>query len=398
MVRKSTIVRIDCLDGLRALAALWVLVGHCFTLTGWTLPLLDKPDLGVDLFMMLSGFLMVFHYQMREQVEPWSRAGTWLKFWTRRFFRIAPLYYVLLIVALLTGPQLLAWRSELDRFLHLQSVWPAAYLDRSLSNLLAHLSFLFGMLPSYVARTPLPDWSLGLEMQFYAVFPALMLLIRKTGWIRTAALAMILAGAITHITWHLSWHYSMPAFLPFKIDIFLAGMLLAHSCRVDTQHVWAYFAAALVLVCEPMQGEASPERVMGRLAMVMALFALLLHGRLPGRLHSLVAAVSAALGSKPLRILGEISYSTYLLHLLVMAPVIVFITRHGGQQLSPVMRSAIALPAVAALVYPLSWLTYKFIELPGQELGRSLRRSPPDARDKDSRDNQLDPAESIAAP
>lgn len=62
--------RIGCLDGLRGLAALWVLLGHSLQLTGWHLPILSSPDLGVDLFIMLSGFLMVFHYRLRETANP----------------------------------------------------------------------------------------------------------------------------------------------------------------------------------------------------------------------------------------------------------------------------------------------------------------------------------------
>src|SRR5438477_6188480 len=86
--------RVECLDGLRGIAALWVLLDHCLLLTGYSLPVIDMPDLGVDHFMMLSGFLMVFHYHLRAQAEPWDAPHTWAKFWLRRFFRIAPLYYV----------------------------------------------------------------------------------------------------------------------------------------------------------------------------------------------------------------------------------------------------------------------------------------------------------------
>src|SRR3546814_1095538 len=56
--------RVECLDGLRGVAALWVLLGHMMILTGFRLPLMCKPDLGVDLFILPSGFLMVFQYPL----------------------------------------------------------------------------------------------------------------------------------------------------------------------------------------------------------------------------------------------------------------------------------------------------------------------------------------------
>ena len=83
-------LHIGALDGLRGGAALWVLIGHATILTGTRIPILSKPDLAVDLFMMLSGFLMCFHYLERRETEPWHRRSTWTLFWTRRFFRIAP--------------------------------------------------------------------------------------------------------------------------------------------------------------------------------------------------------------------------------------------------------------------------------------------------------------------
>jgi peptidoglycan/LPS O-acetylase OafA/YrhL len=99
--------RIGCLDGLRGVAALWVLVGHGMLLTGWTVTIVSAPDFGVDLFIMISGFLMVFHYLQRREREPWTAPSTWTAFWGRRFFRIAPLYYV----ALLAAVALVSWLS-----------------------------------------------------------------------------------------------------------------------------------------------------------------------------------------------------------------------------------------------------------------------------------------------
>jgi len=392
---KSTLSRVECLDGLRGIAAFWVLIGHCAILTGWSLPVIDKPDLGVDLFMMLSGFLMVFQYHLRAKVEPWSEPGSWMKFWIRRYFRIAPLYCVMLAIALALGPAILARRTMIEHFLHLAPLAPPeSYIDASLTNIAAHLSFLFGLLPAYSVRTPLPDWSLGLEMQFYAVFPALMLLTKKLSWTRAVVFTALVAAVITHATWHFSTRFPVPSFLPFKIDIFLAGMLLAESCGKGRRTAAAYFALALVLAYQPFQGEGSLQRMAVREIMVFVLFALVLNELLPARLGNCARKAAAILGHNPLRWLGEISYSTYLLHLPIMAPVAAFVILRWGHDISAFTRFTVALLAVSAIVYPLSWLTYKIIEIPGQGAGRAILRRITGK----SIDTQGDRPESLAAP
>ncbi len=95
---------VDCLDGLRGIASIWVFVGHAAILTGVRVWFIDSPGLAVDLFITLSGFLMAFHYRHRREAEPWESPYTWSRFWIRRFFRIAPLFYALLIVAYFVGP------------------------------------------------------------------------------------------------------------------------------------------------------------------------------------------------------------------------------------------------------------------------------------------------------
>ena len=157
------------LDGLRGYASLWVLIGHVMFMTGYKVEILAQPDMAVELFIIISGFLMTYHYQAREAREPWMETDTWKVFWIRRFFRIAPLYYVCLAVALWFGAEL--WQARLD----VASVLPGGieeqaryanrYLDTSLTNIMLHVSFLFGMTWTHNFQTPLPDWSIGLEMQ-----------------------------------------------------------------------------------------------------------------------------------------------------------------------------------------------------------------------------------------
>jgi len=251
---------------------------------------------------------------------------------------------------------------------------PEAYIDDSLTNIAAHLSFLFGLLPAYSVHTPLPDWSLGLEMQFYAVFPALMLLAGKLGRTSAVILTALAAAVITHATWHFSIRFPMPSFLPFKIDIFLAGMLLAESCHEGRRTAAVYFALALVLASQPFLGEGSLERLAVREIMVFVFFSLVLNGLLPAPLGNCARKMAAILSNNPFRWLGEISYSTYLLHLPIMAPVIGFIILHWGHNIPASTRFIMALLAVSAIVYPLSWLAYKIIETPGQAAGRAILR------------------------
>lgn len=362
--------RVECLDGLRALAAMWVLVGHCLLLTGWRVPILGEPDLGVDLFIMLSGFLMVFHYQLRQDKEPWQRPETWLKFWTRRYFRIAPLFYVMLFLALALGPYLYESRTVIDDFLLRSHQAPERYLDSGLKNIVAHLLFLFGLLPNFAYRTPLPDWSLGLEMQFYAVFPAVMLLVRRLDWIRSAVLIAALGGLVVFAMGQMSVHFPMPSFLALKMQVFLCGMLLAGVLHPSRPRPILYLALAMLLAALPYGGEYGLGKLLIREVLVMGFFALVLYRMLRGMAGVVAARIATTLGNRFFHLMGELSFSIYLIHLLVLQPVAAFVITQYGHDLVAPLRFAIVLLIVLPTVSLLSWITYNLIEIPGQKAGR----------------------------
>lgn len=366
--------RIECLDGLRAAAALWVLVGHCLLLTGWHIPVLGDPALGVDLFIMLSGFLMVFHYQLRQAKEPWQRPETWLKFWTRRYFRIAPLFYVMLLFALALGPYLYESRIVIDAFLQRAPQAPERFLDGSLKNIAAHLTFLFGLSPNFAYRTPLPDWSLGLEMQFYAVFPALMLLVRRFDWIWSAILVAAIGSLAVMILKSLSIHFPMPSFLPLKIQVFLCGMLLAGVLAQSRPRPLLHLALAMALAAIPFGDGYGLSKFLIREVLVLGFFALVLYRMLPGLAGVVAKKVAVALGRGVFHVLGELSYSIYLIHLLVLQPVAAFVIARYGDGLAAPLRLAIVLAIVLPVVCLLSFVTYRVIEMPGQQLGRTVLR------------------------
>ncbi|MGX5804936.1 acyltransferase family protein [Bradyrhizobium sp. Arg314] len=366
--------RIECLDGLRAAAALWVLVGHCLLLTGWHVPVLGDPALGVDLFIMLSGFLMVFHYQLRQDKEPWQRPETWLKFWTRRYFRIAPLFYVMLFFALALGPYLYESRMVIDAFLQRAPQAPERFLDSGLKNIVAHLTFLFGLSPNLAYRTPLPDWSLGLEMQFYAVFPALMLLVRRFDWVWSAIVVAALGGIAVMVLGWMSVRFPMPSLLPLKIQVFLCGMLLAGVLGQRQPRPLLHLALAMALAAIPFGDGYGLSKLVIREALVLGFFALVLYRMLPGQAGAVARRIAVALGGGVFHVLGELSYSIYLIHLLVLQPVAAFVIARYGDGLSAPLRFAIVLAVVMPGVCLLSWVTYTVFEMPGQKLGRAVLR------------------------
>ncbi|MBB4840654.1 peptidoglycan/LPS O-acetylase OafA/YrhL [Sphingomonas kyeonggiensis] len=367
-LEQGGIRRVECLDGLRGLAALWVLIGHMMILTGFRLPLLSKPDLGVDLFILLSGFLMVFQYQLRSGSEDWNAPGTWASFWARRFFRLAPLFYVTLAAALIAGPAIYESRVAIDSFLG-QGLQPAErYTDASLANVAAHLSFVFGLLPDYAFRTPLPDWSLGLEMQFYAAFPFLVLLARRTGWVPAALIAAGIGVGLALAAGAAGLDWPMPSFLPLKLHLFLCGMLIAADPG-SGKRIWVHLVAAVLLAAIPIGGEQDVLHFVVREGVVLGFFALV-HLRSLGAIDG----VARLLGNKPFHWLGELSYGTYLIHLLILQPVAGAVIGHFGTGLGALGRFVLTGAVVVPLTYALAFVTYKLVELPGQRLGKAVIR------------------------
>lgn len=364
--------RVDCLDGLRGLAALWVLLGHTSMLTGWYMPVLGDPALGVDLFIMLSGFLMVFHHQLRATKVAPDGPGEWRMFWIRRFFRIAPLYYVALIAALLLGGVLYESRMVIDAFVNAPPQDAERYLDRSLANVLLHVTFLFGLLPDYAFRTPLPDWSLALEMQFYALFPVLMVVVRRLGWIggiaTIAASAVLGAVAISG----LGISFPMPTFLPLKMHVFASGMLLA-AAWTDRRMSIAYLVVSIVLVAIPLGGEHGMRALVVREALVIGFFALVLWNS-RGPLRIVLGPLSRLLGSPFFHWLGELSFGTYLVHLLVLMPVSAWAIGAFGTGISPLVRFLVVASLVVPVTYALAFVGYRLVEVPGQKLGAWVGR------------------------
>ena len=363
------------LDGLRGLAALWVLVSHAMILAGVPgIPVLSWGELAVDLFMLLSGFLMAHHYVLRREREPWTARSTFTTFWLRRFFRIAPLYYLALTAAMLLGSWIGDWRDTIALIWPVTSTSPARYDDQGWDNILLHVTFLFGALPHYAFRTPLPDWSIGLEMSFYLAFPFLMLLVMRFGALRAGLLAMTASAALLLALPDYFASFAMPSFLPMKLYLFFIGIWIAMT-RLEGDMRPALVASLAVLGVVVLA--ETNYLAMTRMAMVVAMFYLMNNGTLPGTaaLGGVTARARLWLSSRSSKFLGDTSYGVYLLHLLLLIPVAGMLTRYPAYLvLSSFERLALCLMLVAPPVYFVAWLLFRTVETGGIQLGKGAIR------------------------
>ncbi|MES2355491.1 MAG: acyltransferase [Pseudomonadota bacterium] len=359
------------LDGLRGIAALWVVISHVQILSGMrSIPVLSWGALAVDLFMMLSGFLMTYHYAKRRDVEPWASPSTWATFWARRFFRIAPLYYLLLIAALAIGPYIGDYRHAIAE------LWPATattatrYYDHSPENFLMHASFAFGAFPQFAFRTPLPDWSIGLEMQFYLTFPFLMLAIARVGAIRAGLAVIVLCVAASRYFGDFFQQFEMPSFLPMKLYMFFIGMWVALSWQKKSMR-GSLFASVIIAIAI-CTVDRTFESV-GRILMVVAMFYLMSNGTLPSVpvLDVVVGRIRRLFSSPLASFLGDTSYSVYLVHLLILLPVSGSLARHSWYvELPAVARFGVCFLLTAPFAYFFGWLLYRTVEKPGIRIGK----------------------------
>ncbi|MGZ0719079.1 acyltransferase family protein [Pseudomonas palleroniana] len=131
----------------RAIAALWVLTAHCMMWGGWYGIALPSPKIAVNLFMLVSGFLMMANAVARKDTDPLNTGRSWARFWVRRYFRLAPAYYLSLAAAVCLSAYFLSGYSELQKLN--PSLWAGspAYdpmrVEFTPMNLFMHITFFF---------------------------------------------------------------------------------------------------------------------------------------------------------------------------------------------------------------------------------------------------------------
>jgi peptidoglycan/LPS O-acetylase OafA/YrhL len=264
-----TLKREPALDGLRAIAALMVVVFHTEA------PFLQGGYLGVDVFFVLSGFLITS--LLRRELAERGRIDV-LAFYLRRARRLYPA-----LLFMLAG------------FLAFAALWPGRGWEAIVAVLyLSNFARAATGEPLVLGHT----WSLAVEEQFYLLWPLLLPLLRWPLFVLP-----VLYVALTAFRWALGWDVGYPLHASGRV----LGALLTYLPPVPARWAWpalVTIAACAVALPFPSIAGLTVGITLAELASAVLISAALQPG----------GAVRVLLSCPPLVGLGLISYAIYLWH------------------------------------------------------------------------------------
>jgi peptidoglycan/LPS O-acetylase OafA/YrhL len=386
------------LDGLRAVAALLVVYAHLSRYlfrdtrevsSEW----LHAGTAGVMLFFLVSGYIIPASLE---------RHGSLRSFWASRVCRLVPLYLVVAGLVLASGA---AGLVPLDPYLAADP-WTAAVAH---ATMLPHLLGVPLVTPVF--------WTLTFEMAFYLLVSALFAVrLHRAGALVAVGLAAVAVGTVPLTPRLLSSSPSAGRAVTFAaagaLVFGLAGLVSGRRWAVvsgglllggiagtllavnqDPAHVWdGLLVIAVMFVGTTIHRAEHGQTTWWRAGTVAALVAAALLANWFAELDSLGARTAQyqarsvitllvvvgafALGMltrrwgtpRPLAWLGLVSYSVYLVHWVLIQLLRPLLTDLDGRL--PAIAEIPVAVAYLGLLVGVSWLTHRFVELPGQRLGR----------------------------
>lgn len=342
---QNRLAHVDCL---RAISAVGIVVFHVRVISvGGPLPVtaawrnaIDQIcGSGVPLFFVLSAFLLSMLSAGSTKLSP-------LSFYAKRFFRIAPLFYVCIA----------AWS--------VQRGGPPFMKD-----LIANATFTFNLSPSTADSLVFAGWTIGVEMLFYAAYPLLRLALPGIALKALACVAALWIYARFEIYIDAAGvdpKYKLLTVFRF-LPIFLIGML-----AFDVYDRASSFPCPRALACSLLAGSA-------------AMFWCVLEHRTPFVEEVFWQGAASALlvvawslrpvgASGSLAFVGRISYSIYLFHGLVIIEMGRSLRSVYELGLPTMVSFVLAVALALSAILPVATALYFAVEMPGNWIGRRVLR------------------------
>jgi peptidoglycan/LPS O-acetylase OafA/YrhL len=347
-------VHLPSLDGIRALSFGLVFLGHA------GLTRIVPAQFGVTVFFFLSGYLITTLLRLELQK---TRTISLKNFYLRRVLRILPPFYLVFAFALF------AWWIGL---------LPAPSEPQSVVALLLHYSNYYIVVydnHGFLTGTGV-YWSLAVEEHFYLLFPLIYLCLNRIGFAARSQAAILLLLCLMILAWRcvLVFEYHV-SFLRTSVasdtrfDSLLFGCVLALygnpalDKSVFSERVWKYVLFPLglagLLLSFAIRDESFRETIRYTLQGLSLIPLFVCAVRYPDW------PPIVPLNFRPIVFVGVLSYSLYLMHLIVLGA----LAENLGSRLPAAAQAVIAL----AISLVLAWLMFEIVEKPCAKLRRRLQ-------------------------
>ncbi|MXN93125.1 acyltransferase family protein [Flavobacterium sp. Sd200] len=325
------------IQGLRALAVIFVFIFHLDP--AW----LPGGYIGVDIFFVLSGFLMGSIIFEALNTDSFS----FIRFYTARLKRIAPAYYFMLLCTAFAGAVILLGKdiSSFKRELMHSVIFNSNYCY-------AKMNSYFGM---ELRQNPLVHtWTIAVEMKFYLLLPTLLLFTKRKYLLNMLSIIAMVLLLYSVYEIQFSNHKTEAYYsLLLRIPEFFAGILISpilsprlRTLSKETKNIMGFGGVIILILCALFFNDKTD--FPGIFALLPCVGTVLILISDYGFVHSMLAR-------KPIVYIGALSYSVYLWHWPIMA----FIRYYSGDN-APF--SVVEIITVILLTLGASFISYTFIE------------------------------------
>jgi peptidoglycan/LPS O-acetylase OafA/YrhL len=351
--------KLEFIDALRGLAILGVIMVHTFAYgtpnpSGKIGIMFSSGANGVQLFFLASAFTLFLSFKNRSSIEEFPIRN----FFVRRFFRIAPMYYLGICYYLLQdgyGPRF--WLGDATHITPL--------------NIISNFTFIHGFNPYWINSLVPGGWSIGIEMIFYGILPFLFSKIKNINqafilfilslFLRLFFYALLIKFPLISSTslWNGFLFLYFPSQLPvFSLGIIFYFLVIENESVKNISSKWILlFSGLLILQLSTQTTHLLPTHVLFSIGF-------LLLG------YSLSSFKFKLLVNPVITHIGKISFSMYLVHFAVLHWLDKFHLVNYSQ--NGIINYAARFSITIAITAAISTFFYNVIEIPFQKVAKNI--------------------------
>jgi len=351
--------KLDYIDTIRGMAILMVIITHTAQQGVVKLPhilsvFFSFGARGVQLFFIASAFTLFRSYEKRNKMEK----SLLKNFFIRRFFRIAPIYYLGIIYYIF-------------RIMYNLPYWMGSQSHITKSNIISNFFYCHGFSPYWINSFVPGGWSITVEMFFYILFPFLFKRIKNINsafiFFNVSLLIKLILQEIFQYANFISdaylWREFLFYYFPSQLPIFVLGIILYFLIEnldnvklVKTKNIVCLFVLLPIQIGSKFDFLYVNHLIFGIIFVVFALV--------------LSKEKLSFLSKSFIRYIGKISFSIYIIHFIVIAWLAKFhlIDFYDNYLINFMLRFILIL-FFSTLI---STLTYSVIEIPFQSLAKRI--------------------------